>query len=87
VDVLTSIANQVAVALQNTRLFVEAQKRARYEERVNLISQRIQNTTTVEEALQVSIRELGRMLQTETSVYLSVATEPDDDQDKLAFQE
>ncbi len=78
-DLLVSIANQVAVALQNTRLFAEAQKRARYEERVNLITQRIQDTTTVEEALQISIRELGRMLNVETMVRLQAASAPRDD--------
>jgi GAF domain-containing protein len=84
-DLHPSIANPVAIALQNTRLFAEAQKRARYEERVNLITQRIQNTTTVEEALQISIRELGRMLNTETLVRLRAGSEPDDDSAKLAF--
>jgi putative methionine-R-sulfoxide reductase with GAF domain/HAMP domain-containing protein len=84
-DMLASIANQVAVALQNTRLYAEAQKHARYEERVNLINQRIQNTTTVEEALQVSIRELGRILGTETSVHLDAAPGSGNDRDMLAL--
>jgi len=84
-NLLASIANQVAVALQNTRLFAEAQKRARYEERVNLITQRIQDTTTVEEALQISIRELGRMLNAETMVRLHAAPAPGDAPGEPAF--
>lgn len=77
-DLLAAIANQVAVALQNTRLFTEAQERARYEERVNLITQRIQSTTTVEEALQIAVREVGQALKAgETSVRLVAGTQPD----------
>lgn len=79
VSLVASIANQVAVALQNTRLFAAAQKRARYEERVNLITQRIQDATTVEEALQISVRELGRMLNAEAMVRLRAASSPGDE--------
>ncbi|MBN1976080.1 MAG: GAF domain-containing protein [Anaerolineae bacterium] len=72
VDLLQSIAGQVAVALQNTRLFAEAQRRAERQTRVNLVTQRIQSTTTVEDALQVAVRELGRAVEAgETSVRLA----------------
>jgi GAF domain-containing protein len=71
-DLLQSIAGQVAIALQNIRLFVEAQQRAEHQTLVNLIAQRIQNTTTVEDALQVAVRELGRAVEAgETSVRLA----------------
>ena len=72
VDLLQSIAGQVAIALQNIRLFAEAQQRAERQTRVNLITQRIQSTTTVEDALQVTVRELGRAVEAgETSVRLA----------------
>ena len=61
-DMLQSIANQIAIALQNADLFTEARQRAEHQAVVNLITQRIQSTTTVENALQVAIRELGRAL-------------------------
>jgi putative methionine-R-sulfoxide reductase with GAF domain len=74
-ELLASIANQVATALQNTRLFAGAQKRAAHEVLVNLITQRIQSTNTVESAMQIAIRELGRALNAqETSVRLRAAT-------------
>ncbi len=61
-DLLQAIAHQVAIAIQNARSFAEAQQRAEREILVNAISQKIQNTNSVEAALQVAARELGRAL-------------------------
>jgi len=62
VETLTSVANQTAVGLQNARLYAAAQRQVESELLLNAITQRIQSTTTVEEALQVAVRELGRAL-------------------------
>lgn len=59
-DLLLSISGQVAVALQNSRLLAEAQTRAGQEALLNQIGQQIQGTTSIEEAAQVAIREIGR---------------------------
>ncbi|MCS6909006.1 MAG: GAF domain-containing protein [Anaerolineales bacterium] len=61
-DLLQAIANQMAIALQNARIYRQAQRRAEVEALVNSISQRLQSTTTVDEALQVTAREVGRAL-------------------------
>lgn len=61
-DLLQSIANQVAVAVQNARSYGSAQKAAEQETVIASISRKIQNTTSIENALQVTVQELAQAL-------------------------
>jgi GAF domain-containing protein/HAMP domain-containing protein len=62
VNITTTLASQVAAAIQNARAYIQAQKQADRETTINLIAQKIQGTTTIETALQVVARELGHAL-------------------------
>ena len=62
VNIMTTLASQIAVALQNSRSFENARKQAERETRINLIAQKIQQADTIEKAMQVAARELGHAL-------------------------
>lgn len=75
VDVLQSIANQVAFAVRNARSYSEVEAKADRESLITSIGQKIQGTITVEGALQVAIREIGRALNgARTQVVLNEAS-------------
>ena len=65
IDLLQAIANQIAVALQNARLYANTQAQAQQEAVVNAIGQQIQQATTMEHVLQIAAQELGRSLDVE----------------------
>ncbi len=63
VEVLQSVAYQVAIAIQNAQSFDRARKRAEREAMINAINQKIQSATSVDAVLQVAAAELGHVLQ------------------------
>jgi GAF domain-containing protein len=67
-DLIQSVANQVAIALQNAASYFRAQRRAERETLINTIAQQIQSTTTIDSALQIATRELGRVLSARRTV-------------------
>ena len=73
---LQSIANQVAIAAQNAQAYIEAQERAAREALIGDIGQKIQDATTIEGAMQVAVREVGRALGSQhTEVRLGIKDE------------
>ncbi len=61
-NIQTTLASQIAVTVQNARNFVQSKRQAERETLLNLITQKIQNAATVEDALQVAARELGHAM-------------------------
>ena len=73
-NIQMTLATQVAIALENARSFMEARQQAERETKLNAIAQKIQNTQTIEDALQIAARELGHALgQRQTLVTLDPA--------------
>ena len=76
-NIQTTLASQVATALQNARSFAQAQKQAERESTLNVIGQKIQSATSVEAVLQIAARELGRALGAPLTVaQLSMRPQP-----------
>jgi putative methionine-R-sulfoxide reductase with GAF domain len=59
VILLESLAGQIAISLRNARSYEQSRAQAELASLVNVIGQKIQRTTSVEDTLQTAIRELG----------------------------
>ncbi|MBI5950729.1 MAG: GAF domain-containing protein [Chloroflexi bacterium] len=62
IDIQTTLAAQVATSIQNVRSFEQSKAQADLESLVNAIGQKIQLATTVDDTLQIAIREIGQAL-------------------------
>jgi putative methionine-R-sulfoxide reductase with GAF domain len=59
ISIQITLAAQIATSIQNVRSFEHAKTQAEFETLVNTIGQKIQRSTSVEDTLQIAIRELG----------------------------
>ncbi len=73
-NLIQSIANQTAIALQNAQLYTQTRQRADRETMAADIAAKIQRATTIEDVLQVAARELGQAFGTRTSAELHRVT-------------
>ena len=69
-DLLMTIASQVAIALENARLFQEAKSRARREKILRVITARIRTTNDPEMIAKTAVRELGQALGASAFIHL-----------------
>jgi DNA-binding LacI/PurR family transcriptional regulator/GAF domain-containing protein len=74
IALLEAIVEQLARAYENLRLIEETQQKAAREARINEIGEKIRGAQSLEEALQIAIREVGRSLEApQTVVKLEVS--------------
>jgi GAF domain-containing protein len=66
-DLLSTIASQAAVAINNIRLFSQEQERAEQERLVRTITDKVRRGTSTHDILQIAIEELSRVLNAEIS--------------------
>lgn len=59
---IQSIANQVAIAVQNARAYTVAQRQAEREALIRSISEKIQSASTIEDVMSASLSELAQAL-------------------------
>ncbi|MCP4421450.1 MAG: GAF domain-containing protein [Chloroflexi bacterium] len=84
-SLLESVAGQVAIALQNARAYQQTQHLAEQEALTNVIRQQLDQSDTVEDVLQVAVRELGRALGAEeTRIRLQTETIANNGNDHIA---
>jgi FOG: GAF domain len=79
IALVETLAGQLASALDNLRLYEEAQRRAEREHLINTITQKIQGAASISSALQTAIQELGLALKARrTHVVIRPAEARDD---------
>lgn len=80
VNIQTTMAAQLATSIQNVRAFEKAKAQAEMESLVNTIGQRIQRAGSVDDTLQIAIREIGLALgATRVSAGIGLARKNSDD--------
>jgi GAF domain-containing protein len=73
IALVEAVAEQMAQAAENLRLLDESQQRAAREQRVNEIGDKIRGAQSLEEALQIAVKEVGLSLNApQTTIQLKI---------------
>jgi GAF domain-containing protein len=73
IELVQAIAEEIALAAENIRLLDDTQQRAAREQRVNEIGEKIRAAQSLEEALQIAVKEVGLSLKApQTTVKLGI---------------
>lgn len=62
VEILKSVSQRLAVSIDNARLFEETKESTVFEQQINLIVGQYQNAGSVDDLLQITLKELGNTL-------------------------
>lgn len=66
-DLLTTIASQASVAINNTRLFNQEQERAEQERTVRTITDKVRSGASTQSIMQIALEELSQVLNADIS--------------------
>jgi GAF domain-containing protein len=69
-DLLTAVASQVAIAIENARLFGQVQERAKREQILREITAQVRGKADVDTIMRTAAQEVGRALGRQSFVYL-----------------
>ena len=82
-----ALADQIAQALENARLYAEAEKRAQREATIGQIVTQVRQQPDIDAILRTAVRELGKALGTSrTFVHLSSPAEAGDESGAVSLQ-
>jgi len=70
-ELLTAVANQTAIAIENSNLFEQEQARSRREQILRQITAKVRGSTDVDTVMRTAAQEVGRALGRQAFVYLS----------------
>lgn len=76
-NLLSSVASQTTIALQNARLFQQTQSRAQREQMLREITARVRSSADVDTIMKTAVKEIGQALGRRTYIYLG--SSPDED--------
>jgi GAF domain-containing protein len=74
-DLLTAVASQVAIAIENARLFDQVQARAKREQILREITAQVRGKADVDTIMRTAAQEVGRALGRQSFVYLGDSDE------------
>ncbi len=69
-DLLTAVASQVAIAIENARLFDQVQARAKREQILREITAQVRGKADVDTIMRTAAQEVGKALGRQSFVYL-----------------
>ncbi len=80
IKIVEEAASRLALALENARLVLDAQRLARRERQINLVTAQVQQSADLETVLQNTIRELGNALDVPRA-FIQIGIVPEKDTD------
>jgi GAF domain-containing protein len=75
-DLLTAVASQTAIAIENARLFAQVQARARREQLLRQITAKVRSAVDMDSIMRTAVQEIGQALGRQAFVYLGDGQRP-----------